>query len=117
MLCPIAGWLRGLLADYGVPLLVLAWSALSFALTSPPSTVLATRPANVPRRVLTPHVWEVTDGWGMAGRMAQVPGEYVGAALLPALAITVLFWFDHGVSAQMAQPKVSVTEAALASQL
>jgi hypothetical protein len=53
------GWLRGLLADYGVPLMVLGWSALSFAVAPAPG---------VPRRVSTPNTWQVRAagpaGWG-----------------------------------------------------
>jgi hypothetical protein len=158
------GWLRGLLADYGVPLMVLAWSGLSFAVRPAPC---------VPRRVSTPNTWEVrADGswhgvaavvtcglmlcdqvcgqcfgcedlascgcaqveilvsqlsgilatacrctiaaaataaaaaaclrccqvvsnWSVAWRLHEVPGSYIAAALLPALIITVLFYFDH----------------------
>ena len=32
-----------------------------------------------------------------------MPGTYIAAALIPALVITVLFFFDHSVSAQLAQ--------------
>ena len=35
--------------------------------------------------------------------MGRVPGTYIGAALVPALIITVLFYFDHSVSSQLAQ--------------
>jgi len=35
--------------------------------------------------------------------MGQVPGTYVAAALVPALLIAILFYFDHTVSAQMSQ--------------
>ncbi len=35
--------------------------------------------------------------------LGRVPGAYIGAALLPALVITLLFFFDHSVSSQMAQ--------------
>ena len=35
--------------------------------------------------------------------LGKVPGAYIGAALLPALVITLLFFFDHSVSSQMAQ--------------
>ena len=35
--------------------------------------------------------------------LGEVPGAYVGAAAVPALVIAVLFYFDHNVSAQMAQ--------------
>lgn len=44
------GWLRGLLADYGVPLMVVLWSGVSFAVTPAP---------HVPRRVATPNTWQV----------------------------------------------------------
>ncbi len=47
-------------------------------------------------------------GRGRAGARARqalgdVPGAFVGAAAVPALVIAVLFYFDHNVSAQMAQ--------------
>ncbi len=32
-----------------------------------------------------------------------MPGAYIGAALLPAAVIALLFFFDHSVSAQLAQ--------------
>ena len=32
-----------------------------------------------------------------------MPGPFIAAALLPALVITLLFFFDHSVSSQMAQ--------------
>ena len=35
--------------------------------------------------------------------MGQVPGVYIAGALVPALAITILFYFDQSVSAQLAQ--------------
>ena len=35
--------------------------------------------------------------------MGKVPGSYVAGALVPALLIAILFYFDHTVSAQMAQ--------------
>lgn len=43
------------------------------------------------------------DSWVVAGRLSEVPGSFIAAALLPALIITVLFYFDHNVSSQMAQ--------------
>ena len=33
----------------------------------------------------------------------QVPAPYVFVALIPAVIITLLFWFDHSVSSLMAQ--------------
>lgn len=38
-------------------------------------------------------ILQVADSWGVAGRMGEVPGSYVAAALLPASIITVLFFF------------------------
>ena len=35
--------------------------------------------------------------------MGNVSAVYIAAALVPALIITILFYFDHNVSAQMAQ--------------
>ena len=35
--------------------------------------------------------------------LGRVPGPFIAAALLPALVITLLFFFDHSVSSQMAQ--------------
>ncbi|KAI7985573.1 Boron transporter 4 [Camellia lanceoleosa] len=45
------GWLRDFIADYGVPLMVVAWTALSFSV---PSKV----PSGVPRRLFSPLPWE-----------------------------------------------------------
>ena len=44
-------WLRSFLADYGVPLMVVAWSSLSYALRG--------APPGIPRRVLIPNTWDV----------------------------------------------------------
>lgn len=35
--------------------------------------------------------------------MGQVPGVYIAGAFVPALVITILFYFDHSVSSQLAQ--------------
>jgi hypothetical protein len=35
--------------------------------------------------------------------LGMVPGAYIAAALLPAAVIALLFFFDHSVSAQLAQ--------------
>lgn len=39
-------------------------------------------------------------------RMGEVPGTYIAGALVPALIITVLFYFDHSVSSQLAQARL-----------
>lgn len=35
--------------------------------------------------------------------MSDISSAYIGAAIIPALIITVLFYFDHNVSSQLAQ--------------
>lgn len=45
------GWQRSLIADYGVPIMVILWTALSYSL---PSKI----PSGVPRRLFTPLPWE-----------------------------------------------------------
>jgi len=95
------GVVRGLVADYGVLLMLVAWSGLSFALASAGNGPGV--PPGLPRRVNTPNTWQVKESWHVANRMSDVPGVAIAYALVPALAISVLFWFDHGVSAQMAQ--------------
>lgn len=47
---PYTGWLRGLIADYGVPLLVVVWTATSYI---PAGNV----PEGIPRRLLSPNPW------------------------------------------------------------
>lgn len=46
-----AGWFRSFIADYGVPLMVVVWTALSFSV---PGKV----PSGVPRRLMSPLPWE-----------------------------------------------------------
>ncbi|GAB4823306.1 hypothetical protein N2152v2_010352 [Parachlorella kessleri] len=89
------GRLRGLLADYGVPLLIIVWAGLSYAVRGVPE--------GVPRRMRIPNTWNVKDTWTVAGDMGAVSGKYVAAALIPAAIIALLFYFDHSVSSQLAQ--------------
>lgn len=49
--CITVGWLRSFVADYGVPLMVVVWTALSYAV---PDRL----PAGVPRRLFSPLPWE-----------------------------------------------------------
>lgn len=53
-----AGWIRSLIADYGVPLMVLVWTAVSYA---PASSV----PKGIPRRLFSPNPWSpgAYDNW------------------------------------------------------
>uniref|UniRef100_A0A2N9IRF9 Bicarbonate transporter-like transmembrane domain-containing protein n=1 Tax=Fagus sylvatica TaxID=28930 RepID=A0A2N9IRF9_FAGSY len=94
------GWLRGMTADYGVPLLVLLWSALSYAV---PSRV----PVGVPRRLFCPFPWESASlyHWTVIKDMGKVPQLYIFAAFIPAIMIAGLYFFDHSVASQMAQQK------------
>ncbi|KAH8504247.1 hypothetical protein H0E87_011784 [Populus deltoides] len=94
------GWLRGFIADYGVPLMVLLWTALSYA---GPGKV----PSGVPRRVHVPLLWdsESLEHWTVINDMLKVPLTYIFAALIPAVMIAGLYFFDHSVASQMAQQK------------
>ncbi|KAK1411742.1 hypothetical protein QVD17_32437 [Tagetes erecta] len=94
------GWLRGLIADYGVPLMVMVWTALSYA---KPREV----PREVPRRLYCPLPWEAgsLSHWTVIKVMVKVPMIHIFTAIIPALMIAALYFFDHSVAAQMAQPK------------
>ncbi|GFZ12027.1 HCO3- transporter family [Actinidia rufa] len=44
------GWLRGFIADYGVPFMVLVWTAISY-------TTVNAVPKGIPRRLFSPNPW------------------------------------------------------------
>lgn len=94
------GWSRSLIADYGVPIMVMAWTGLSYAV---PNRV----PSEVPRRLYSPLPWDVKSmhHWSVAKDMFSVPPLYIFAAILPALMVAGLYFFDHSVASQMAQQK------------
>lgn len=46
----MTGWLQSLIADYGVPLMVIVWTAVSYI---PSHTV----PDGIPRRLFSPNPW------------------------------------------------------------
>ncbi|KAI7727377.1 hypothetical protein M8C21_001355, partial [Ambrosia artemisiifolia] len=94
------GWLRGLIADYGVPLMVVAWTAISYA---KPREV----PRDVPRRLFCPLPWEAVSlsHWTVFKVLVKVPVIHIFTAIIPAMMIAALYFFDHSVAAQMAQPK------------
>nr|AHY28556.1 boron transporter [Triticum aestivum] len=94
------GWLRSFIADYGVPLMVIVWTALSYAL---PSKV----PSGVPRRLFSPLPWESSSlqHWTVAKDLFSVPPAFIFAAILPALMVAGLYFFDHSVASQLAQQK------------
>uniref|UniRef100_A0A7C9D1M6 Bicarbonate transporter-like transmembrane domain-containing protein n=1 Tax=Opuntia streptacantha TaxID=393608 RepID=A0A7C9D1M6_OPUST len=94
------GPIRSFIADYGVPLLVVVWTLLSFSV---PSGV----PSGVPRRLLSPLPWDSAslNHWTVAKDMMRVPVGYIFAAFIPALMVAGLYFFDHTVASQLAQQK------------
>ncbi|XP_076952026.1 boron transporter 4-like [Bidens hawaiensis] len=94
------GRLRSFIADYGVPLMVVAWTAISFSV---PSKI----PSGVPRRLFSPLLWESesTSHWTVIKDMGRVSPAYIMAAIIPVLMISGLYFFDHSVASQLAQQK------------
>ncbi|XP_010454873.1 PREDICTED: probable boron transporter 6 isoform X1 [Camelina sativa] len=94
------GWLRSFIGDYGVPLMVLLWTALSYTI---PSEVAP----SVPRRLFCPLPWEPASlyHWTVIKDMGKVPVMYIFAAFIPGVMIAGLYFFDHSVASQMAQQK------------
>lgn len=95
-----SGWIRSLIADYGVPLMVLLWTAVSYA---PASSV----PKGIPRRLFSPNPWSpgAYDNWTVVKDMLDVPILFIFGAFVPATMIAVLYYFDHSVASQLAQQK------------
>ncbi|KAE8702171.1 Shaker pollen inward K+ channel isoform 1 [Hibiscus syriacus] len=91
------GWLRGFLADYGVPLMILCWTALSYTI---PQQVNS----GVPRRLFCPLLWE-PESLHHWTDMGKEPIMYIFAAFIPAVMIAGLYFFDHSVASQLAQQK------------
>ncbi|KAF6157393.1 hypothetical protein GIB67_004331 [Kingdonia uniflora] len=94
------GWLRGSIADYGVPLMVLVWTAVSYI---PVNEV----PKGIPRRLFSPNPWSsgAYSNWTVVTEMLNVPLIYIFGAFIPATMIAVLYYFDHSVASQLAQQK------------
>ncbi|KAI3463375.1 hypothetical protein Pfo_020038 [Paulownia fortunei] len=94
------GRFRNFIADYGVPLMVLLWTAMSFGI---PGRVIS----GVPRRLYSPLLWESASvyHWTVIKDMAKVPWVYIFAAFIPALMVAGLYFFDHSVASQLAQQK------------
>ncbi|KAE8124240.1 hypothetical protein FH972_019142 [Carpinus fangiana] len=94
------GWLRGFIADYGVPLMVLVWTGVSYM---PVNDV----PRGVPRRLFSPNPWSpgAYSNWTVIKDMLNVPPLYIIGAFIPATMIAVLYYFDHSVASQLAQQK------------
>ncbi|KAJ8563266.1 hypothetical protein K7X08_031718 [Anisodus acutangulus] len=94
------GWLRGFIADYGVPLMVLVWTAVSYI---PARDV----PRGIPRRLFSPNPWSpgAYSNWTVIKEMMDVPPLYIVGAFIPATMIAVLYYFDHSVASQLSQQK------------
>ncbi|KAJ4830514.1 Boron transporter 4 [Turnera subulata] len=94
------GRIRSFIADYGVPLMVVVWTALQF-------TIPGKVPLGVPRRLFSPLPWQPASShhWTVIKDMGNVPPVYIFAAFIPALMIAGLYFFDHSVASQMAQQK------------
>lgn len=84
------GWLRSLTTDYGVPLMVLKWSAFTELV---PHKV----PSGVPRRLLIPVPLESSyhHHWTVIQDMGTVPTLYIFVAIIPAIMIVGLYFFDQ----------------------
>ncbi|KAJ6322267.1 hypothetical protein OIU77_012192 [Salix suchowensis] len=95
-----SGWLRGFIADYGVPLMVLVWTAVSYI---PSGSV----PKGIPRRLFSPNPWSpgAFENWTVMKDMLNVPVLYIIGAFIPATMIAVLYYFDHSVASQLAQQR------------
>ncbi|KAK4778574.1 hypothetical protein SAY86_006102 [Trapa natans] len=94
------GGLRSLIADYGVPMMVLVWTGISYI---PSHTV----PDGIPRRLFSPNPWSpgAYGNWTVIKDMLNVPIFYIIGAFIPATMIAVLYYFDHSVASQLAQQK------------
>ncbi|XP_057541772.1 boron transporter 4-like isoform X1 [Amaranthus tricolor] len=92
------GWMRNFIANFGVPMLVVVWAGLSYAV---PSKV----PSGVPRRLFSPHPWHSGESWTIATEMGEVPTKYIFGAFIPGLMMAILFFFEHNVASKMAQQK------------
>ncbi|KAK1378538.1 hypothetical protein POM88_025282 [Heracleum sosnowskyi] len=94
------GLFRNVVADYGVPLMAIAWTSLSYAI---PAKV----PSGVPRRLYCPLPWDSESlyHWTVIKDMGKVHVEYIFVAIIPAIMVAGLYFFDHSVASQMAQQK------------
>ncbi|KAJ1412532.1 Bicarbonate transporter, C-terminal [Sesbania bispinosa] len=95
-----SGWIRSLIADYGVPLMVLVWTGVSYI---PSGNV----PHGIPRRLFSPNPWSpgAYENWTVIKDMVHVPIVYIIGAFIPATMIAVLYYFDHSVASQLSQQK------------
>ena len=102
MLTAARGWrffnsgIRRVLSDYGAALMVVVWTGVSY--------IPDGFPKNIPRRVVAPDLWDENNNgnWSILTKLNEVPAAHWASALVPAIIIVVLFYFDHNVSAQLA---------------
>ena len=54
--------------------------------------------------MVAPDLWDENNNgnWSILSKLGEVPGKHWASALVPAIIIVVLFYFDHNVSAQLA---------------
>ncbi|KAL7122230.1 hypothetical protein ACP275_01G031800 [Erythranthe tilingii] len=81
-------------------MMVVVWTALSYSI---PSQI----PTGVPRRLFCPLPWEPESlyHWTVINDMGKIPAGYIFAAIIPAMMIARLYFFDHSVASQLAQQK------------
>ena len=92
-------FIRAVLADYGFAIMIVALSGLSFTLKGNES---------VPQRIVVSAANEstwITSGIYTVLNMASISGLQIVAAIVPGFVISILFYFDHSVSSQLAQQK------------
>ncbi|KAJ0930048.1 putative bicarbonate transporter [Helianthus annuus] len=94
------GWLKGFIADYGVPVMVVVWTGVS---DIPTDSV----PEGIHRRPFSPNPWSPSayTNWIVAKDILNVPPVYIIGAFVPAMTIAVLYYFDQSVASQLAQQK------------
>ncbi|GLJ26939.1 hypothetical protein SUGI_0527380 [Cryptomeria japonica] len=94
------GWMRGIVADYGVPAMLLFWTGISYI----PAEAY---PEGVPKRLFSPVAWHdtATQNWTVIRDMAKVPRIHILSAFIPAVMFACLFFFEHNVAAKMAQQR------------
>ncbi|RHN72989.1 putative bicarbonate transporter [Medicago truncatula] len=95
-----SGCLRGFIADYGVALMVLLWTVVSYI-------PAGNTPKGIPRRLFSPNPWShgEYENWTVIKDMQNVPVLYIIGAFIPATMIAVLYYFDHSIASQLSQQK------------
>ena len=98
-------WFRNFVADYGATIAVVIITGVSYAVKAPSEVDGVDVSWNIPTRVECVQIYDskVTGTWKTTSHLFDVPGAQIGVAIVPAIIITVLFFFDHNVSAQLAQ--------------